>query len=206
VDGVNYSTEQIVTDAALCDRIRSGDANAEASLIERLQPGLRVVLYRATGGDRELAAELSQETLVVVLKRLRATGLNDPGGLAAFAAQTARNLAIAHRRKDGRRRTDTDLDALAAIPAPVRDHPEQAALSRLGAIVAQTLEQLPTERDRSVLKRFYLNEEDKEAICRDLQLSDLAFNQVLFRARGRFRSLLSAAGLEKRDLLDSGEA
>jgi len=136
---------------------------------------------------------------------LRDTGLNDPDGLAAFAAQTARNLAIAHRRKDGRRRTDIDHEALDAIPTPGRDSHSQVELSTLGVIVAQTLDQLPTERDRSVLKRFYLQEEDKEKICRDLQLSDLAFNQILFRARGRFRTLLSAAGLEKRDLLDAGE-
>jgi RNA polymerase sigma-70 factor (ECF subfamily) len=193
-------------DEALCERILAGDSAAEASLMERLQPGLRLILYRASGGDRELAAELSQETLLIILRRLRTTGLNDPAGLAAFAAQTARNLAIANRRKDGRRRTDIDLEALDAIPAPGRGHPEQIAVSRLGAIVSRVLDQLPTDRDRLVLQRFYLHEEDKAEICRDLQLSDLAFNQVLFRARNRFRSLLNAAGLKKDDLLDSEHA
>ena len=55
-----------------------------------------------------------------------------------------------------------------------------------------------------MLTRLYLKEDDKDAICRDLELTDLAFNQVIFRARNRFRSLLSSAGFQKADLIDSG--
>ena len=187
----------------LCERIHASDHQAETLLVERLQPGLRLVLNRATGGDLELARELCQETLIVVIKRLRSSILRDPSELAAFAAQTARNLAIAHRRKDGRRRTQVDLDAVNMAFDPGRGQPEEVAVGKLGALVQRLLDQLPTERDRSVLKRFYLHEEDKDVICHDLSLSDLAFNQVLFRARNRFRELLSSAGLKKDDLLES---
>jgi RNA polymerase sigma-70 factor, ECF subfamily len=203
MDRLDARADESSPEVALCERIRAGDSAAEASLMERLQPGLRLILHRASGGDRELTAELSQETLLIILRRLRSTGLDDPAGLAAFAAQTARNLVIAARRKDSRRRTDINLEALDATPAPDRSHPELISVSRLGTIVARVLDQLPTERDRVVLQRFYLHEEEKAEICRDLQLTDLAFNQVLFRARNRFRSLLAAAGFGKEDLLDS---
>jgi RNA polymerase sigma-70 factor, ECF subfamily len=187
----------------LCERIHASDPKAEALLVERLQPGLRLILHRATGGDLELARELCQETLIIVIKRLRSSILRDPSELAAFAAQTARNLAIAHRRKDARRRTQADLDAVNMAFDPGRSQPEEVAVGKLGALVQRLLNQLPTDRDRSVLKRFYLQEEDKDTICHDLSLSDLAFNQVLFRARNRFRELLSSAGLNKDDLLES---
>jgi RNA polymerase sigma-70 factor (ECF subfamily) len=137
-----------------------------------------------------------------MIKRLRTSGLNDPSELIAFAAQTARNLATAHRRKDGRRRTQADLEAIDSAPDPGRGQSEQIAAHRLGGIVQRLLDHLPTDRDRLVLKRFYLQEDDKADICHDLQLSDLAFNQVLFRARNRFRELLSVAGLKKDDILD----
>jgi hypothetical protein len=55
--------------------------------------------------------------------------------------------------------------------------------------VRRTLEGLSTERDRDVLRRFYLTADDKDCICADLGLTRLQFNRVLYRARERFREL-----------------
>ena len=56
----------------------------------------------------------------------------------------------------------------------------------------QVLDELSQERDREVLIRFYIDQVDKERICAELELSSEAFNQVLFRARRRFRKLWEA--------------
>ena len=199
-------TDAETSNREICAGIKASSRDAETALVSRLQPGLRLVLQRATGGDLELARELCQETLVILIKRLRAEGLTDPTELAAFAAQTARNLAIAHHRKEGRRRTDANSEAIETVSDPGRGQPEQVAANRLGVIVHRLLGELPTDRDRMVLKRYYLHEEPKADICRDLDMSDLAFNQVLFRARNRFRDLLSNAGIAKEDLFDSEHA
>jgi RNA polymerase sigma-70 factor, ECF subfamily len=199
-------TDAEVSNGEICARIKAGSREAEATLVNRLQPGLRLVLQRATGGDLELARELFQETLVILLRRLRSVGLSDPTELAAFAAQTARNLAIAHHRKESRRRTDANIEAIETVSDPQRGQPELVAANRLGAIVHRLLGELPTDRDRMVLKRYYLHEDPKADICRDLDMSDLAFNQVLFRARNRFRDLLSNAGIGKEDIFDSEHA
>jgi RNA polymerase sigma-70 factor (ECF subfamily) len=199
-------TEAEISNEEICAGIKAGSRKAETALVQRLQPGLRLVLHRALGGNLELARELCQETLVILIKRLRAEGLTDPAELAGFAAQTARNLAIAHHRKEGRRRTDANLEAIESVADPQRGQTEQVAAGRLGAIVHRLLGELPTDRDRTVLKRFYLQEELKADICRDLNMSDLAFNQILFRARNRFRDLLSSAGIGKEDIFDSEHA
>jgi RNA polymerase sigma-70 factor (ECF subfamily) len=188
---------------ALCARIRLGDTDAEAILIARLQSGLRLVANRASGGDIELSRDVCQEALVILLRRLRTTGLDDPSGLEAFAAQTARNLVIAARRKNVRQRTATDSEALDCLPDPRPPAPEQEASGRLGVLVQRLLAELPGDRDRAILTRFYLKEDDKSEICRDLNLTDLGFNQVIFRARNRLRRLLVQAGIDKQDLLDS---
>lgn len=188
---------------ALCVRIREGDTDAEAVLIARLQSGLRLVANRATGGDLELSRDVCQETLVILLRRLRTTGLDDPSGLEAFAAQTARNLVIAARRKVQRQRTAADSEALACVPDPRPQVQEEEASGRLGVLVQRLLAELPGDRDRAILTRFYLKEHDKSEICRDLNLTDLGFNQVIFRARNRLRQLVIQAGIDKRDLLDS---
>ena len=46
------------------------------------------------------------------------------------------------------------------------------------------------KRDREILRRFYVEDQDKEDICRALNLDSLHFNRVLFRAKKRFRKLL----------------
>jgi RNA polymerase sigma-70 factor (ECF subfamily) len=47
-----------------------------------------------------------------------------------------------------------------------------------------------SKRDRTLLMRFYIDEEEKEKICLELNLSSLHFNRVIFRARRRFKELL----------------
>jgi hypothetical protein len=63
------------------------------------------------------------------------------------------------------------------------------------------LDEMPAARDREVLVRFYLNDEEKDRICQELHLSHEHFNRVIFRARNRFRALLEQRGLWKSDLL-----
>jgi DNA-directed RNA polymerase specialized sigma24 family protein len=55
-----------------------------------------------------------------------------------------------------------------------------------------------------MLKRFYLDDHDKEVICEELELTEAAFNQALSRARKRFRQILEERGFSKRDLLNLG--
>jgi len=186
----------------LCRRIQAGDLAAEGMLVAQLQSGLRLVANRAAGGDFELAHDVCQEALVIIIRRLRTTGLENPAMLAAFAAQTARNLVIAARRKTQRQRTESYAETIEAIADPRPAAQEQLSAGRIAAILNRIVAELPGERDRTVLIRFYLKEDDKSDICRDLNLSELGFNQVVFRARNRLRQLLIESGFEKRDLLD----
>lgn len=188
----------------LSRRIREGDSSAEDELIRQFEPGLRVLLRRRTGGDHGLLQDLVQETLLVVLQRLRGAGIEDPEKLAAFAAQTARNLAIASLRKAERQKTDVDsaaternVDSGRGLAALAEDF--EAALA-----VRTLLREIPQARDRVMLKRFYLEDHDKEVICQEMQLSEAAFNQALSRARRRFRQIIEERGFTKRDLLDLG--
>ncbi|HTV80322.1 MAG TPA: sigma-70 family RNA polymerase sigma factor [Steroidobacteraceae bacterium] len=200
-DEVGVQTDD--SNKVLCSRIRAGDTDAESMLVKRLLSGLRLVAHRASGGDLELSNDVCQEALVILLRRLRTTGLDDPAGLEAFAAQTVRNLVIAARRKNQRQRTAPDSEALEGVPDPRPPVPAEEASGRLGVLVKRLLAELPGDRDRAILTRFYLHEDDKSEICRDLNLTDLGFNQVLFRARNRLRQLLVQAGVDKYDLPDS---
>lgn len=189
--------ETVSTD--LPERIRKGDEHAEAELYRRYGAGVKQILSRATG-NFALAEELCQETLIIVLKRLRAEPLNDPSRLGAFIAQTARNLAMAEHRKKRRRQTDTGTDELAQAVDETLGQEGQAQLRSASAAVRAVLKELKSARDRLLLVRYYLRDEDKERICHDLGLSEQTFNVILFRARNRFLELLQKKGIGKSDL------
>lgn len=53
----------------------------------------------------------------------------------------------------------------------------------------QVIQELGTSRDRDILLRFYIAEEDKDRISADFGLSSLQFNRVLHRARQRYREI-----------------
>jgi RNA polymerase sigma-70 factor (ECF subfamily) len=185
----------------LSRRIREGDASAESDLVRQFEPGLRVLLRRRTGGNQALLQDLVQETLLIVIQRLRGDGIDDPHKLAAFTAQTARNLAIASLRKVERQRTDVDSEATDRSVDPSADVGARVADLDAALAVRALLRELPQTRDRLMLKRYYLEDHDKDAICRELQMSEAAFNQALSRARRRFRQIMEERGFARRDLL-----
>jgi RNA polymerase sigma-70 factor, ECF subfamily len=175
--------------ADLAWRIAAGDASAEEELVRRYSRGI-LVLLRRSGAPPELADDLHQEVFRIVLERLRRRGLDDPAGLAAFLRGTARNLVIAERRKTARRRTEADDEELDRAVNPSPSQLSSVLLDEEAGIVRRLIGELPTDRDRQLLLRFYVAEEDKESICADLGLDSLHFNRVLFRARQRFKELL----------------
>ena len=76
------------------------------------------------------------------------------------------------------------------------DAPEtQLSASQLRQLVATLLERLTVPRDREVLSRFYLQEQDKADVCRALGIDSEHFHRVVHRARGRFRDMLFEAGI-----------
>jgi DNA-directed RNA polymerase specialized sigma24 family protein len=105
-----------------------------------------------------------------------------------------------HRRKD--RAAVSSADALKELQG-AEDDPEWERVGRpqWAEAARRMLGEMPAERDREILVRFYLDDEDKEQICRDLRLSEEHFNRVIFRARNRFRELLEHRGFWKADLL-----
>jgi len=178
-------TRRLETD--LASRIRTGDREAEAELVGRYQRGVTLLLRRSAG-DPSLAEDLAQETFRIALEKIRRGDLREPEKLAGFLCSLARNLSIEHFRKASSRRTSGSPPE-DSVRGDEPDPLERLLRAEQARIVRGILSELPTERDRQILLRFYLSEEDKSAICRDLGLTSLHFNRVLFRARERYREL-----------------
>ncbi len=151
---------------------------------------MAVILDRHTNGRPE-AEDLFQDTFRTCLEKLRRSELREPAKLPGFLAQIARGLAIEHYRKIVRRKTDADSDAVLGAVAS-GESPLGGLLARENsALVRRVLHELANERDRQILLRFYIAEEDKDRISSDYGLSSLQFNRVLHRARQRYKELLT---------------
>jgi len=83
----------------------------------------------------------------------------------------------------------------ASMKAYPFDHVSSEQVQR---IVRTLLGELAVPRDREILVRTYLKDEDKAAICEKLGIDSAHYNRVLFRAKQRFRELLVSAAARGR--------
>jgi RNA polymerase sigma-70 factor (ECF subfamily) len=171
----------------------TGDRQAETRMLVALRPGVLAVLRFGAFHRWVDAEDLTQETLHIVVERVRARTIEDPRRVFSFAASTARNLALNAARKALRQQTIVDSDLVDELAQNLEM--EQSELSdsddrHLAEAVVAMLEELPTERDRQMLTRFYLDGVDKQQLCRELSLSPKHFDRVLMRARSRLRTII----------------
>jgi RNA polymerase sigma-70 factor (ECF subfamily) len=172
----------------LAVRIETGDASAEAELVEAYALCIRRILLKRTGNS-QLANDLCQDTFVVTLKKLRAGELKKPRSLTAFIRQIAVNISIDHYRRE-KRYILQDHGAISRLYFH-RDHKARGIDRRaIRLVLEKALEQMAVTRDREILRRFYLADEDKTSICSDLELTATHFDRVLYRARHRMRDLI----------------
>jgi RNA polymerase sigma-70 factor (ECF subfamily) len=175
------------------------DPVSHLAAVYRDFPGLRALILRRVR-DPEVAADILQDAAVTTLEKLRTGEIAHPENLGGYLYRVALNHLRNHRRKD--RSALSSADALDELPASENDAEwESVGGGQWAAAARRLLEELPVPRDREVLVRFYLDDEDRENICRELRLSEEHFNRVIFRARNRFRELIEHRGFRKADLL-----
>lgn len=169
-----------------------------AATLEQQYPGL-LRLLRSKLRDEQLAADVLNQALVTSLEHFDAGRIADPAAIAGYVFQVAMNQWRNHRRKfDERRDNKTSLEVLDHDTAHASTA-ENAFDTHLMSEVRALIQGLSTERDRQIVKRYYLDEDEKDTICRDLGLSPLHFDKVIFRARQRMKSLLEARGFRRSD-------
>jgi RNA polymerase sigma-70 factor (ECF subfamily) len=138
---------------------------------------------------------LLQRTFLQAIKKIRTEGLDDPGNLGGYLYRTACKLATSYWRGELSHRHENDRELLTNLKDEALSLEERLDHELLAKHVRDLMDHLPVQRDREVLERFYLHEEPRTAIRESLQLTDMQFNQVLWRARQRFGDILRKAGL-----------
>lgn len=169
------------------------------SLIATEYVGLRLLITRRTGNE-EVAADLLNDAICTTWAKWQAGQIERPENIVGFIFQVAMNHLRNHRRamveRVDKRAPQEALDDLEASGTAA----DEATENHLAARVKTLIQSMSSPRDRMVLVRFYLDEVDRETICREMKLTATQFARILHRARVRLRTLVEAAGLARSDL------
>jgi len=167
------------------------------ALIARQYPGLRLLILRRVQNN-DVAQDLLQDAVRTTWEKWQSGQIERPELLGGYIFKVAMNLLRNLRRSAHERMNRQAPEALEALPAET-DATDRWVEKKIGLRVRRLLEAMNVPRDREILIRLYLNDEDRETICRDLALDADQFDKVLHRARARLRTLIEAHGLKRAD-------
>jgi RNA polymerase sigma-70 factor (ECF subfamily) len=125
--------------------------------------------------------DLVQESLARFIRAEQRHQIRNMDEFGAFLNGVCRNVILEYRR---RVRREPLMESEPGRPE-AGARPE-AEIFEMRDAIDHGLAEL-AERDRAVLRALYLEGKDKDAICRDWNMSDAQFRVVLFRAKERFR-------------------
>ena len=172
----------------LVRRIIERDACAEDEMVRRYKKGVFQIIFQVVR-NHSTAEDLCQDTLVKALEKIRQGDVREPARLSGFIRGIAKFTAIEYVRKMRSAIKIEDVDAAAHVPDPAPDPYDQVLERENAEIARKILDEMGVQRDRDVLSRYYILEEDKDKICADLRLSKDQFSRIIFRARKRYKEL-----------------
>jgi len=124
----------------------------------------------------------------MVLDAIRNGQLRDPERLVGFVAVIAQRVTIAGIRTVMNARNNIDSDYCGELTAPDSPFVERLRNEQV-AVLGNALTRLPPVQ-HEILMRFYVKEQDRETICREMRLTATQFR--LAKSRGKKR--LAAIG------------
>ncbi len=165
-------------------------------LIQANYGGLLGLMQRKLN-TRERAADLLNDAVVIALEHMRSGRLAGSERIAGYVFRVTMNLLRNHQRNmDNRLDLRATPDSLPSLSTTGDIDLDQQRIKQLVRVV---IESLDSARDREIVRRYYLDEEQKEHICALLGVTPLNFDKIVFRARQRLRASLESKGFQRGD-------
>jgi len=177
-----------ITADELVHLVTQRDKSAERQLcLTYYESTLKFV--RTVVRDEAAAEDLTHETLLTVLLNLREGKVRQAQFLNRYVKQTAHYLVIAwYRRKGNQAHESIDEIPIAGTEVSVED---AVFNSERRELVEQLIASMSVARDRDILLRHSIRDEDKSVICKEKGLSSQDFDRIISRARNRCRDLVT---------------
>ncbi len=173
-------------DESYVERLRDGDFRTQEHFVayftELIQLKLRSRLHSA-----QAIEDVRQETFTRVFASLRGGKIRQPERLGAFVNSMCNNVLLEHYRSSARDSSLEDEEEK-DFPAVTVDVLGAIAARQMGEKVREILEKL-SEKDRRLLREVFLEERDKDEVCRDFGVDRDYLRVLLHRAKQSFKSL-----------------
>ncbi|HWZ76015.1 MAG TPA: sigma-70 family RNA polymerase sigma factor [Candidatus Sulfotelmatobacter sp.] len=173
-------------DESYVERLQAGDFRTQEHFVayfsELIQLKLRSRLH-----SPQAIEDVRQETFTRVFAALRGGKIRQPERLGAFVNSMCNNVLLEHYRASSR---DSSLDdeEQQDFPATNVDVLGAVAAKQMGEKIREILEEMP-ERDRRLLREIFLEERDKDEVCKDFGVDREYLRVLLYRAKQSFKSL-----------------
>ncbi len=173
-------------DKAYLERLRSEDASTEGHFVAYFGELLKIKL-RARMLPPDRVNDVSQETFLRVFKAVRKEdAIREPDRLGAFVNSICDNVLREKQRNSFRDQPVEDCHF--EIQDKKVDLEGMLDAKRLKERIRQILRQMP-KRDRDVLQAIFLEEKEKDEVCREFDVDRGYLRVIVHRAKDRFRSL-----------------
>jgi RNA polymerase sigma-70 factor (ECF subfamily) len=173
-------------DESYVERLRGGDFRTQEHFVayftELIQLKLRSRLH-----SPQAIEDVRQETFSRVFAALRGGKIRQPDRLGAFVNSMCNNVLLEQYRASSRDSSLEDEEQ-ADFPALTVDVLGAIAAKQMAEKIREILEEMP-ERDRRLLQEVFLEERDKDEVCRDLGVDRDYLRVLLHRAKQSFKSL-----------------
>ncbi len=173
-------------DAAYIENLRAGDVRTQEHFAAYFTELLHLKL-RSRLQSPHAIEDVRQETFARVLTSLRKEGaLRRPECLGAFVNTVCNNVLFEHYRMSSRSQS-LDEEGQPELPAANADVLGMVAARQLKEKVREILLDMP-ERDRSLLKAVFLDERDRDEVCRERGVDREYLRVLLHRAKQNFKT------------------
>jgi RNA polymerase sigma-70 factor (ECF subfamily) len=178
-------------DKAYVESLRNGDPPTEHHFFFYFQKLLNIKL-RSRKISSDKIEDLKQETFIRVIAAVRKEGvLRQPERFGAFVNSICNNVLLEYYRTLGKNQQidDTHQD----IPDKVLDLEGMMVSKQFSEQVRKILSALPP-RDRELLRAVFLEEKDKDRVCRDIGVDRNYLRVLLHRAKDKFKAVYEKEG------------
>jgi len=147
---------------------------------------LLLIKLRSRVRSSQAIEDIQQETFLRVLNTLRAQdGIRSPERFGGFVNSVCNNVLLEFYRASGR--SESSDDGVSEPQDRTIDLDGMLVTKQTREHVKKTLEQLP-EKDRRLLRAVFLEEQDKDDVCREFGVDRGYLRVLLHRAKQNFKT------------------
>jgi RNA polymerase sigma-70 factor, ECF subfamily len=173
-------------DESYFQRLQAGDFRTQEHFVTYFSELIQLKL-RSRLNSPQAIDDVRQETFTRVFAALREGKIRQPDRLGAFVNSMCNNVLLEHYRSSSRH-DSLDDEEQPELPAANVDVLGAIAMKQMGEKVREILEEMP-ERDRRLLRDVFLEERDKDEVCKDFGVDREYLRVLLHRAKQSFKSM-----------------